>query len=79
MLAAGSATYAQPTCMARCEEQLGVGNADCSFICKEPEKSKRKKKDDDSASASASASVPKNSPTAPKDTKSAPVSGQPTK
>lgn len=62
MLLIGSISYAQSTCMSRCEDAFGFGNSNCPKMCKEhPDGLKRKKtekKASDVTSASASASTP---------------------
>lgn len=60
MLLIGSISYAQSTCMSRCEDAFGFGNSNCPKMCKEhPDGLKRKKtekKTSDTSSASAAAS-----------------------
>ncbi len=81
MLVVSGATYAQPTCVERCEKHMGVGNKDCPYMCEGvDDRIKRKKKTDGDAAAaafaagaaSASASIPKNESVVPKDSKSTP-------
>lgn len=84
MFAVSGVTYAQSTCLERCEKHAGVGNRDCPIICEGvDERLKRKKRNNSaeaeaafragaaSASASASASIPKNESVDPKEVKPA--------
>lgn len=59
MLTASSMSFAQSTCISRCEAEIGLGDSRCPEICKGvPDKPKSRKKADGNASAaSASASA----------------------
>ncbi len=84
MFAANSVSYAQSTCLSRCEDAFGPGDSRCPEICTGvDDRLKRKKKGNDAAaaaafaagaaSASAAASTPKTESVAPKDSKLAPA------
>ena len=89
MFAVSCTSYAQGTCMSRCEVEFGQGDSRCPRICKGfNDNAKRKKKDAGSeaeaeaafaagaAAASAPAAIPKNEPVEPKAVKPASASAQ---
>ena len=89
LFAVSSMAYAQSTCMARCEAEIGAGDSRCPGICKGVnDNPKRKKKDASSvaeaeaafaagaAAAAASAAIPKNESVDPKAVKPASASAQ---
>jgi hypothetical protein len=61
MLLTSSFSYAQSTCMSRCEDEVGIGNSACPRICKDHpdgmKRTKTKKNEVSTASGSAAATT----------------------